>query len=604
MVNKNDLIEMNNLTFRVLHISVDRALIINCCQRKMPEWISVEILNECPVSDKVLMYRAIEELSPNERKKALERFAMISRAVAVIDDEKGRSNMITLAAEQFKVSKQSVRSFLWSYLVYQNIGALAPKSRTEKPLTDEQKNFRWALNKYFYTRNQNSLPTAYTMMLKEKYCTPLGELMPDHPTFAQFRYFYRQTRKLENYHISRDGIKKYQRNKRPLLGEDGVQSFAPTIGTAMLDGTICDIYLVDNTGQLIGRPVLVAAVDANTSLCLGYSLLWEGGTYSLQSMMLNIISDKVALCEKLGFSIQPGQWPCNQLPLTMVTDGGSEYKGKTFEQIAELGVTLINLPGFRPELKGPVEKFFDLIQSSYKMMLKGKGVILSDFQERGGHDYRKDAVLTLSDFEKIIVRCIVYYNSERVVENYPYTPEMIAAGIQPHAADIWNFKAKSESDNLITVSSKELILTLLPRTNGRFDRYGLHVNKLRYAADGYKEQFLSGGNALVAYNPDDCSKVWVKESDGRFVEFTLIETRYSGKNISEAASLQKSQVQLSKSKSITEANLQAQIDLMNFIETVANGSQQNTDININGARKARTEARRKTHKDLGGIINE
>lgn len=235
MVNKNDLIEMNNLTFRVLHISVDRALIINCCQRKMPEWISVETLNECPVSDKVLMYRAIEELSPNERKKALERFAMISRAVAVIDDEKGRSNMIALAAEQFKVSKQSVRSFLWSYLVYQNIGALAPKSRTEKPLTDEQKNFRWALNKYFYTRNQNSLPTAYTMMLKEKYCTPLGELLPDHPTFAQFRYFYRQTRKLENYHISRDGIKKYQRNKRPLLGEDGVQSFAPTIGTAMLD---------------------------------------------------------------------------------------------------------------------------------------------------------------------------------------------------------------------------------------------------------------------------------------------------------------------------------------------------------------------------------
>ncbi len=55
----------------------------------------------------------------------------------------------------------------------------------------------------------------------------------------------------------------------------------------MLDGTICDIYLVNESGQLVGRPVLVIACDANTSLCLGYSLLWEGGTYSLQTLMLH-----------------------------------------------------------------------------------------------------------------------------------------------------------------------------------------------------------------------------------------------------------------------------------------------------------------------------
>lgn len=99
---------------------------------------------------------------------------------------------------------------------------------------------------------------------------------------------------MENYYISRDGIKDYQRNNRPLLG-DGVQEFAPAIGTAMLDGTICDIYLVNESGQLVGRPVLVIACDANTSLCLGYSLLWEGGTYSLQTLMLNILEDKVGV---------------------------------------------------------------------------------------------------------------------------------------------------------------------------------------------------------------------------------------------------------------------------------------------------------------------
>ena len=206
-------------------------------------------------------------------------------------------------------------------------------------------------------------------------------------------------------HISRDGLKDYQRNKRPLLG-DGVQELAPNIGTAMLDSTVCDIYLVNDVGKLIGRPVLVVACDANTSMCLGYSLLWEGGTYSLQTLMLNILEDKVALCKRMGISISDEQWQVSKLPGTMITDGGSEYKGQTFEQIAELGVTLINLPAYRPELKGPVEKLFDLVQNSYKDLLKGKGVIMPDFQERGAHDYRKDALLTLQEFERIVVRCI------------------------------------------------------------------------------------------------------------------------------------------------------------------------------------------------------
>jgi hypothetical protein len=38
--------------------------------------------------------------------------------------------------------------------VYQDIAALAPRQRQEKKaLTKDQKNIRWALNKYYYTRH-------------------------------------------------------------------------------------------------------------------------------------------------------------------------------------------------------------------------------------------------------------------------------------------------------------------------------------------------------------------------------------------------------------------------------------------------------------------
>lgn len=42
-----------------------------------------------------------------------------------------------------------------------------------------------------------------------------------------------------------------------------------------------------------------------------------------------------------------------------------------------------NLPAYRPELKGPVEKFFDLIQTEYKKYLKERSVIEPDYRERG-----------------------------------------------------------------------------------------------------------------------------------------------------------------------------------------------------------------------------
>ena len=102
---------------------------------------------------------------------------------------------------------------------------------------------------------------------------------------------------MQTYYISRNGLKSYQRNNRPLTG-DGVQQFAQAIGVGMLDSTICDIYLVDDAHNLIGRPVLTACVDAFSGLCCGYSLSWEGGVYNLRGLMLNTIADKQEWCKR------------------------------------------------------------------------------------------------------------------------------------------------------------------------------------------------------------------------------------------------------------------------------------------------------------------
>jgi len=54
-------------------------------------------------------------------------------------------------------------------------------------------------------------------MLKERYCDEGGNLLSEYPSFHQFRYFYRKHKSLQDYYISREGIKQYQRDHRPFI---------------------------------------------------------------------------------------------------------------------------------------------------------------------------------------------------------------------------------------------------------------------------------------------------------------------------------------------------------------------------------------------------
>ena len=564
--------------YRVLAEHDVEVLVIDCLKKTMPFWIQKDQINGyLQIDEKVLHensgIRPVEEdtLSKSALSVAHKRYSIIAPIVSVISDKKKRDAMIAYVAKEHSISKQTIRKYLCLYLVYQSITVLASKeSINEVWLTTEQKWMRWALNKYFYTQRQNSLRTVFLYLLKEKYTDENGLLKKDHPSFYQFRYFYRKTRNEQNFLISRKGLTEYQRNYRPLLGE-GIAEFANHVGVAMLDSTICDIYLVDEKGTLFGRPILTACVDAYSQLCCGFALTWQGGMDSLRALMENVIIDKVAYCKQYGVIIGKSEWDCGQLPGVMVTDRGMEFCSENFEQLSELGVTIINLPSYRPELKGIVEKFFDLVQSYYKPYLKSKGVIETDHQQRGAHDYRLDACLTLEDFQKVILRCIVHYNSKRKLSNISYTQDMLDKGIKPYPTELWNYGMKQAGANLIMVEKETLEMVLLPRTTGQFSRRGLLVNGLRYKKDGYTEYYLKGEKCVASYNPDDVSNVWLVEN-GKYIRFDLIESRFKNKSLSEVESIQ---IKIKELKSADEdKTIQAEIDLSRHISAIGNTAKQ------------------------------
>jgi len=171
---------------------------------------------------------------------------------------------------------------------------------------------------------------------------------------------------------------------------------------------------------------------------------------------------------------------------------------------------------------------------------------------------------------------------------------MLSERVKPHASDIWKWGKNQIGANLIKVDNRQLMLTLLPRTTGKFSRFGLKVNKLRYHNEGYTEEYLKGKSVTVAYNLDDVTSVWVVEK-GKYTQFELIDSRFEGKNIDEVSYIQDTQKEIIKYAH--DDNIQAKILLAEHIEAIANTVSKNKEISIKGIDIAKKKERNKRHID-------
>lgn len=295
--------------------------------------------------------------------------------------------------------------------------------------------------------------------------------------------------------------------------------------------------------------------------------------------------------------IKKSEWDTDRLPGTIVSDSGSEYKSETFSQITELGITLINLPPLRPELKAVVERSFQLLQQSVKPCLIDHGYVDKDAGQRLAPDYRKNACLTLRDYEKVIIYSILYNNNQRIIENYPYTEDMIAGKVAPHPRSIFTWGKQQDGADLISISDKELIMTLLPRTKAKFSRKGLIVLGLRYDCKerNFTEEYLSGKETVAAYNPDNTDIVYLLEK-GRYIAFEIIESRFGNKTFDEVSKMMECQREIVKNAAVE--NLQGRIDLATSVETVIQSTEKQKELNLKGIRAARQRQKQKNHVDF------
>ncbi len=424
------------------------------------------------------------------------RLKMIQPLLDCTDCISDKSLRYQMAAEIAQQNQTNTRRILRLYYRYLATGRLMQKRKQQ--ISESNQIMARAIRRYYYGSKRLSLRAAYEMMLLEDYVGHNGEFDSDAPTWSQFRHYYYD----KGYHknpqkvIAREGLTKYQRDHRPAWGSSAGWRAQP--GSYQMDATQADIYLVSRQDRsiVVGRPYIYLAVDTATHLIAGVYIGFSCDETAVMACIEQATMDKVEYCARYGIEITPEQWPSVGMPTEIITDQGREFFGpRMSEMCCRYGLEVLTLPPFRPDQKGCVEKSIDLLQQRYKPMLRGRGVIEEDAQERWATDYRTQATLDLDDFTRIVIHLILYLNSGRILDDK--TP-----------AERW----LELSPRLMAVNPQELHIQTLPRDTAKLTRKGIRVNRMWYAPDG-ADGLTIGNVYTIAYDPSDLRCIYIILAD-------------------------------------------------------------------------------------------
>ena len=259
------------------------------------------------------------------------------------------------------------------------------------------------------------------------------------------------------------------------------------------DHTRVDLFVVDQVGEVLGRPWLTTIVDTYSRCIIGIHLGMEAPS-------------AVVVCLALRHAILPKQyssayeltqlWGTYGVPQYLYTDGGKEFNSKHLEQVAsELKIVLCQRR--YPAEGGIVERPFGTLNSELFANLPG---YTGNNTKRRPKQAEMNASLTLMQLEKQIVRYLVdRYNQ----------------GIDARIGDQTRI-GRWETARLAQpalLNDRELDICLMRRDRRVVYRGGY----IQFANLNYRGEHLEGytGNWVVLrYNPRDITSILIYREEG------------------------------------------------------------------------------------------
>jgi len=440
-----------------------------------------------------------------------------------------------------------------------------------------KKVFRLAANKYYQTKKNVSVRFAYEQMIKEFFREELEKVPEQLPTYYQFLYWIRKEQNLSHEIIRRTGKRNFDLNFRPVLGSSKNEVRSPG-EKIQIDATVADVYLVSefNREWIIGRPVLYFCKCVWSSMIVGFHIGLEGPNFEQARMaLMNMVEDKVEYCKQFDIDINEKEWPAAFLPNSIVADRAELLSNASNLLTEKLNIRIENSGSWRGDLKSLIERQFGLFTNEVvKPMLPG--AVDVDFGKRGTRDHRLSGKLTLTDFKKIIIRYILYFNNQYVMENFIRDEEMIKEVVEPIPIKLWEWGMKNRAGRLRKISKDLMMLHMLPVGSATVSEAGIRFRNMLYSSEfALKEQwfvkarFQNSWKVDIVYDPRNAGQIYIQNPDSKSYEVCRLlehQYRYKNKTMDDINFLHESE-KLQKRKH-KQDQLKAKIDLKEEVEKI------------------------------------
>ncbi len=403
------------------------------------------------------------------------------------------------------------------------LGRKKKKGAAGKTLTvKDLQYFQDAITRHHLNGDKLSLEKTYRRLLgdhytvKDKTGKSVAQMNPDDiPSRAQFFYWYRTNKNVLEEAKSQNGEKSYNLNNRAELGRTETHVYGPGMAS-QIDATTADIYLVsrDDRSAIIGRPTMYFLMDSHSHIVTGMNISLDPPSWdNAAKTLLNSIENKVDFCKRYGVNITEEEWPCQNIPSVILGDRGEMESKLSDSLVKHLGITIENAPPYRADLKGIIEKHFDLINID---MASLPGKVKKDFGERCSEDYRLNAALDIFQFTAIIIRCVLQYNNYHYMKEYRKTPQMRQLHVKPIPRDLWNYGIRYMSGGLRAMNREYVRYHLLPKGEASITKRGISFDGRYYSCEqAEQEKWFDVARTqhtwkvTCAYDPRDAALIYV-----------------------------------------------------------------------------------------------
>ena len=279
--------------------------------------------------------------------------------------------------------------------------------------------------------------------------------------------------------------------------------------------------------MLIGRPVVYVVIDSFSGMIVGLYIGLEGPSWNgARQALFNAFTSKVQFCATNGVTIGPEEWACHHLPHHIYADRG-EMLGKAAEGLATgLNIELGIAPPYRPDWKSMVESRFGILNDLTGIRWLPGGVAARE-KERGERDYRLDATLSMKEFTKIIIQCVLHYNRfNRQPDRL--TQEMMNDGVDPTPVGIWTWALENGHVEPNNHPDELVYLHLLPREQATVQKGGVLFRGMHYVCDvaienNWFAKARSRGVWSIEcwYDPNSSAHIWIRGDNKQFIRCDL-----------------------------------------------------------------------------------